>query len=44
VIEPIIYSSEDFINTDEIEFDFNSPLIERCNTIIGKNIENLTEK
>ena len=40
VIEPIIYKSDDFVNTDEIEFDFNSPLMEKY----SKNEENLTEK
>lgn len=44
VIEPTIYSSEDFVNTDEIEFDFNSPLMEKYKiTEIGLIMNNLNE-
>ena len=44
VIEPIIYSSEDFVNTDEIEFDFNSPLMEKYKiTEIGLIMSELNE-
>ena len=39
VIEPVIFKSSNFVNTDEIEFDFNSLLMEK-----RKNEENLTEK
>ena len=45
VIEPIIYSSEDFVNTDEIEFDFNSPLMEKYKiTEIGLIMGKLNEE
>lgn len=44
VIEPTIYSSEDFVNTDEIEFDFNSPLMEKYKiTEIGLIMNDLNE-
>ena len=44
VIEPIIYSSEDFVNTDEIDFDFNSPLMEKYKiTEIGLIMSELNE-
>ena len=44
VIEPIIYGSEDFVNTDEIDFDFNSPLMEKYKiTEIGLIMGKLNE-
>jgi len=44
VIEPTIYSSEDFVNTDEIKFDFNSPLMEKYKiTEIGLIMNELNE-
>lgn len=44
MVEPIIYSSEDFVNTDKIEFDFNSPLMEKYKiTEIGLIMGKLNE-